>query len=167
MTDDLLWPAYTGPDDLAAIEAVPLEARGLPGSTYALLARAANRWPGRTALTVLPEAARWREPLRRTFAELLADVHRYANALRALGVRRGDTVALTAPNCAELITATLAAQLAGTAAPLNGNLSRGHLAGLVRRSGARVLVAAGPELAPDTWDAARALAAGGPLEAVL
>ena len=51
------------------------------------------------------------------------------------------------PNCDELITATLAAELAGIAAPLNGGLNRAHLAELLRRSGARVLVAAGPELA--------------------
>ncbi|WP_433473050.1 acyl-CoA synthetase [Spirillospora sp. CA-142024] len=167
MSDDLLWPVYAEPADLAAIEAVPLEARGLPESTYALLARAAERWPDRTAITVLPEAAPGRGPLRRTFAGLLAEVHRYANLLRALGVRRGDAVALMSPNCAELITATLAAQLAGIAAPLNGGLSRSHLAELLRRSGARVLVAGGPELAPDTWDTARALAADGMLDAVL
>jgi len=38
MTEDLLWPTYATPADLPAIEAVPLEARGLPESTYALLA---------------------------------------------------------------------------------------------------------------------------------
>jgi fatty-acyl-CoA synthase len=76
MSEDLLWPDYAGPDDLAAIEAVPLEQRGLPDSTYAVLARAATTWPDRTAISVLPEAARWREPVHRTFAELLADVHR-------------------------------------------------------------------------------------------
>ena len=167
MTEDLLWPRYATPDDLASIEAVPLEERGLPDSTYALLVRAATRWPHRTAITVMPEAAQWREPQRRTFAELLADVHRYANLLRELGVRRGDAVALMSPNCAELIPATLAAQLAGMAAPVNGALSAEHIAGLLRRSGARVLITAGPELAPATWAAARALAAGGGLDAVL
>jgi fatty-acyl-CoA synthase len=159
MTSDLLWPRYGDPGDLSVIEAVPLEARGLPETTYALLTRAATLWPERSAVTVLPEAARWTEPRRRTFGELLADVHRYANALHALGVRRGDAVALMSPNCAELITATLAAQLAGIAAPLNGGLSRAHLAELLRRSGARVLVTAGPELASDVWDCARELAA--------
>ena len=38
---DLLWPTYDGPGDLAAIEAVPLADRGLPGTTYELLVRAA------------------------------------------------------------------------------------------------------------------------------
>lgn len=167
MTGPLLWPDYATPADLAAIEAVPLEARGLPESTYALLTRAAARWPDCTALNVLPDAARWRDPLRRTLAELLADVHRVANLLHDLGVRRGDAVALTSPNCAELTTATLAAQLAGIAAPLGGGLSRQHLAELLRRSGARVLVTAGPDLAPDTWDTAQALARDGLLDAIL
>ena len=159
MTDASLWPACAGPSDLAAIEAVPLAERGLPESTYALLLRAAGWWPDHPATTVLPEAARWREPVRRTFAELLADVHRYANLLRDLGVRRGDAVALLSPNCADLVPATLAAQLAGIAAPLNGGLSRDHLGELLRRSGARVLITAGPELAPEIWDTARTLAA--------
>lgn len=167
MTGPLLWPDYATPDDLAAIEAVPLEARGLPESTYALLSRAATCWPDRTAVSVLPDAARWREPQRRSFAELLADVHRYANLFHDLGVRRGDAVALMSPNCAELVTATLAAQLAGIAAPLSGGLSGQHLAELLRRSGARVLVTAGPELAPDTWDTAQALARDGLLDAIL
>jgi fatty-acyl-CoA synthase len=167
MIDDLLWPDYAKPDDLAVIEAVPLEKRGLPESTYALLARAATRWPDRTAITVLPDATRWQEPQPGTFAELLADVHRVANLLHDLGVRRGDAVALMSPNCAGLITATLAAQLAGVAAPLGSGLSRPHLAELLHRSGARVLVTAGPELAPDTWDTAQALAGDGRLDAIL
>ncbi|MGW4063459.1 acyl-CoA synthetase [Amycolatopsis sp. NPDC004747] len=159
MSGASLWPPYAGPADLAAIEAVPLAERGLPESTYALLLRAAGWWPDHAATTVLPEAARWRAPVRRTFAELLADVHRHANLLHELGIRRGDAVALMAPNCADLVPATLAAQLAGIAAPLNGGLSRDHLGELLRRSGARVLVTAGPELAPETWDTARTLAA--------
>lgn len=167
MTEQQLWPPYATPADLAAIEAVPLQARGLPESTYALLACAAEHWPDRMALSVLPAAARWHEPLQRTFAQLLADVHRYANLLRHLGVRRGDAVALMSPNCAELVTATLAAQLAGIAAPLGAGLSGQHLAELVRRSGARVLVTAGPDLAPGTWDVARDLAGDGLLDTVL
>jgi fatty-acyl-CoA synthase len=87
MTEDLLWPQHAAADDLAAIESVPLNALGLPDSTCALLAREATHWPDRMGLVVLPDAARWREPLR-TFAELLADVHRVANLLHDLGLRR-------------------------------------------------------------------------------
>lgn len=155
---DLLWPTYDGPRDLAAIEDVPLTDRGLPGTTYELLVRAARLWTDRVALSVLPDGDRWEHPTERTFPELLADVHRYANVFHALGVRRTDGVALLAPNCDELITATLAAELAGIAAPINSGLSGKHIAELLRRSGALVLVAAGPDLAPEVWDNAGAIA---------
>lgn len=164
---DLLWPLYDGPVDLAAIEAVPLADRGLPGTTYDLLVRAAGLWPDRVALSVLKDGDRWEQPSERTFAELLADVHRYANVFHSLGVRRTDGVALLAPNCDELITATLAAELAGIAAPINGGLSGEHIVELLRRSGARVLVAAGPDLAPEVWDQARNLALEAGIEALL
>ena len=164
---DLLWPAYDGPGDLAEIEAVPLADRGLPGTTYELVARAARLWPDRVALSVLPDGERWEQPTERTFAELLADVHRYANVFHELGVRRTDGVALLAPNCDELITATLAAELAGIAAPINSGLSVEHIAELLRRSGARVLVAAGPDLAPQAWERARELAVETGIEALL
>jgi fatty-acyl-CoA synthase len=164
---DLLWPGYEGPGDLAAIEATPLTGRGLPGTTYELLARAARLWPDRVALSVLPDGGLWEHPVERTYAELLRDVHRYANVLHTLGVRRTDAVALLAPNCDELVTAILAAELAGIAAPINSGLSQEHIAELLRRSGARILVAAGPELAPEVWERACELAADAGIEGLL
>jgi fatty-acyl-CoA synthase len=164
---DLLWPRYDRPSDLAAIEAVPLAERGLPGTTYELLVRAADLWPDRGALSVLVDGDRWEHPATRTYAELLMDVHRYANLLHALGVRRTDAVALLAPNCDELVTATLAAELAGIAAPINSGLSAENIAELLRVSGARVLVAAGPGLAPEVWECARQLATEAGVEALL
>jgi len=164
---DLLWPVFDGPADLASIEAVPLADRGLPATTYDLLRRAAALWPDRLALSVLPDASRFEHPTERTFAGLLADVHAYANVFHAHGVRRGDAVALLAPNCDELVTATLAAELAGIAAPVNSGLTKETVHELLARSGARVLVAADPELAPDVFATARELAAAGDLDALL
>ncbi len=164
---DLLWPTYDAPGDLAAIEALPLADRRLPGTTYELLVRAARLWPDRVALSVLPDGDRWEQPAERTYAELLMDVHRYANVLHALGVRRTEAVALLAPNCEELVTASLAAELAGIAAPINIGLSAEHIAELLGRSGARVLVAAGPDLAPQVWERVRQLAVEAGIEALL
>ena len=167
MTTDLLWPRYATPADLTDIESFPLAERGLPESTYELLGRAARLWPDRTALTVLPDATRWTEPSRRTFSELLSDVHKTANALHDLGIQRHSAVALISPNCDELITATLAAQLAGIAAPINGALSADHITELVSRAGARVLIAAAPELDPATWATAQQLISTGVVDTVL
>ena len=167
MSTDQLWPRYISPDDLADIESIPLANRALPESTYAVLERAAALWPDRTAVSVLPDASRWQEPTRRTFGGPLVDVRRFANVLREVGVERDDAVALIAPNCDELITAILAAQLAGIAAPVNGALSADHVTELVKRSGARVLVAAAPELDTASWETARHLAGAGVVDTVL
>ncbi|MEU9052132.1 acyl-CoA synthetase [Streptomyces sp. NPDC048384] len=163
----LAWPRYDHPDDLAVIDATPLAARGLPGTSYDMLRRAAEEWPERTALTVLPDAESWRTPRNRTYADLLADVHQAANALHHLGVGRHDTVALLSPNCDELVTALLAAQLAGIVTPVNPALAGDHVAELVRRAGARVVITASPELDPDAFATSAALARQGLVDHVL
>ncbi|WHU46300.1 acyl-CoA synthetase [Gordonia sp. L191] len=144
-----LWPRYDNPGDLAEIESIPLDERGLPATTFDALVRAATLWPDRTALRVLPDAARWEQPVERTYAELLGAVEHHASVLRAAGVTRHDPVAVLSPNCLELVEAILAAQRAGIVAPINPAMDARHVADLLRRSGARVLVAAGSDLAPD------------------
>jgi fatty-acyl-CoA synthase len=94
-------------------------------------------------------------------------VNRTANLLTQIGVGRQDTVALLSPNCLELISATLAAQAAGIAVPINSGLSEDHIAELLQRSGARVLVAAGPDLDPVVTEAAFSLAKKGLVDHVL
>lgn len=143
-----LWPAYDTPDDVELIEQTPLDARGLPASTYAVLTRAAEQWPERTALRVMPDATRWQQTTDRTYAQLLDAVDRHAAALRAAGVGGRDAVTLLAPNCVEVIEVFFAAQRAGVAAPINPAMNADHVAELIGRSGSRVLVAAGPDLDP-------------------
>src|SRR4030095_13555032 len=59
-----------------------------------------------------------------TYRELLARVNRMAGGLSRLGVRKGDRVVLTLPNCPEYVTAFLAVQKLGAvvvnAGPLMG-----------------------------------------------
>lgn len=162
-----LWPRYSSPDDIAEIERTPLSERGLPASTYELLCRAAQLFPDRTAAAILRDTERWQDPVKLAFADLLADVNRIANLLAEIGIGRQDTVALFSPNCQELICATLAAQAAGIAVPINPGLSEDHIAELIQRSGARVLVAAGPELDPVVTETAFSLAKKGLVDRVL
>lgn len=166
-TADLLWPEATGPHDLAAIEAVPLRDRGLPGTTYAALVRAATLWPDAIATYCLPDAERWEEPSTQTFGELRDAVDRFAAVLFDLGIGRRDAVALVSPNCEELITAILAAEAVGIAAPINPGLTAEAASDLVALSGASVIIAAGPELDPDAWALARRLAERGQVGALL
>jgi fatty-acyl-CoA synthase len=166
-SDDLLWPRYDGPADLPSIEAVPLAERGLPGTTYDVVSRAAALWPHRTALSVMPEASRWRDHVDTTFGDLFTGVTQVANLLHSLGVRRADAVGLLSPNCGELIMATLAAQAAGIAAPINAGLRADHVAELLSRSGAAILIAAGPEFDGPAWDVALDLAARGSVDTLL
>ena len=157
--NDLLWPPAAGPSSLDEIERIPLEQRGLPESTYELVARAARLWPDRPATSVLADGEHWQMPATRTFAELAGDVHRAAGALHELGVGRGDAVAVISVNCAALLSVLLAAEAVGIYAPINPELSVEHATELVRLSGAGVIVASGPELEPRLWSHAREIAA--------
>jgi fatty-acyl-CoA synthase len=123
----------------------------LPESTYQLLLDAADAWPDGIATQWIPDPANPTGCLAWTYAELADTVTQIANALTALGIRRGDAVTLSSVNTSMLYAATLAAQAVGIAAPVNPALSGDRIAELIRRTGSRVLVAAGPELDPQLW----------------
>ena len=123
----------------------------LPELTYQLLLDAAGAWPDGVATQWIPDPSDYTRCLAWTYAELAATVTQIANALTALGVRRTDAVTLSSVNTSMLYAATLAAQAVGIAAPVNLALSGERIAELIRRTGSRVLVAAGPELDPQSW----------------
>jgi fatty-acyl-CoA synthase len=129
----------------------PAELLAMPESTYQLLLDAARSWPDGVATQWIRDPADYTRCLAWTYAELAGTVTRIANALTCLGVQRGDAVTLAGVNTSMLYAATLAAQAVGIAAPVNPALSAERIAELVRRTGSRVLIAAGPELDPQLW----------------
>ena len=129
----------------------PPETPPQPESTYRLLLDAAGAWPDGIATQWIPDPADHTRCLDWTYAELAGTATRIANALTVLGVRRQDAVTLSSVNTSMLYAATLAAQAVGIAAPVNPALSGERIAELIRRTGSRVLVAAGPELDPQLW----------------
>ena len=138
-----------------------------PASTYQLLLDAARTWPDAVATQWIPDPADYTRCLAWTYAELAGTVTRIANALTALGVRRQDAVTLASVNTSMLYAATLAAQAVGIAAPVNPALSAERIAELIRRTGSRVLVTAGPELDPQLWQRLLGVARQAGMTAVL
>ncbi|MDJ1138097.1 FadD3 family acyl-CoA ligase [Streptomyces iconiensis] len=132
--------------------------RPAPPPTLAeLTAFAAHVHPGREAL--VEDGERW------TFEALRARTVRSAKAALAHGLRKGDRVAVWAPNSRHWITAALGAVSAGAVlVPLNTRYKTAEAADILRRSRARFLFTVGDFLGTDY---AKSLAASGePLPAL-
>ncbi|MGV3572105.1 MAG: AMP-binding protein [Ramlibacter sp.] len=144
-------PFIRGLADVEALEQAPY-GEVIPGrSTYALLARAAQRFGGRPAFVYLPDGELATPPVRVAYSELLANIHRAANLFRGLGVGPEDAVAILAPNIPATHYALWGAQVAGRACPINYMLQPDHIAALLEASRAKVVVALGPNAELDVW----------------
>ncbi|MBL0428828.1 AMP-binding protein [Ramlibacter alkalitolerans] len=139
--------------DIEALERTPYEEAIPARTTYGLIARAARQFADRTAFTYLPDGELATAPQAITYAQLLANIHRAANLFRRLGVGPQDAVAILAPNIPSTHYALWGAQLAGRACPINFMLQPEHIAALLDASGAKVVVALGPNPELDVWSA--------------
>jgi fatty-acyl-CoA synthase len=144
---------FRGLADIEALEHTPNEEAIPARTTYGLIARAARQFPERTAFTYLPDGELATAPLRVSYAQLLAQIHRAANLFRRLGVGPQDAVAILAPNIPSTQYALWGAQLAGRACPINFMLQPEHIGALLDASGAKVVVALGPNPELDVWSA--------------
>ncbi len=94
----------------------------------------AARWPGKTALRC--------ENLSRTYGELAGRIERVTGAFTGLGLRRGDRIALVAPNCLEYPEIMCGAADAGlVTATINPRSTSAEIAAACDDCGARLLVA--------------------------
>src|SRR5690606_30204621 len=76
-----------------------------------------------------------------TASEVVARAHRTANGLRALGLQRGDKVAVLLPNRVEYVDVLLATGESGLhIVPINWHLSGSEIAYIVDDSGAKAFV---------------------------
>jgi fatty-acyl-CoA synthase len=112
----------------------------VPLTPVAFLERSAEVWPDRVAVRHGRVAF--------TYRELGERVRRLASALAARGVRRGDTVAVMAPNVPAMIELHFAVPALGAVLnALNVRLDAAALAFCLEHGGARVVVT-DPEYAP-------------------
>jgi len=77
-----------------------------------------------------------------TYGELAGQANQLVHALRKLGVRRGDGIAILQPNRAEFVTAVLAAGQAGMFyTPVNHNLVSSEIAYILGNAEAKAFIA--------------------------
>jgi fatty-acyl-CoA synthase len=135
-------PLVLLPEDLPAVEAIPLHKRDLPANTHDLLHRTATAHPGDRALYLLGEdGLPWRQASRWSYGTLLDRVHRAANAYLTLGLSEGGVVALMLPNLGATYAALLGAQAVGIVNPVNPMLADDHRAEILTLTDARILLA--------------------------
>jgi fatty-acyl-CoA synthase len=122
-------------------------------NVFDAIARTLARCGGNAAISFLatdPDA-----PARRlSYTELVEGIARTANALRSLGLQRGDVVAYLLPSLVETQFVLWGAATAASALPLNPLLKAEEIASLCRAAGARALVALGPLPGTEIWDKA-------------
>jgi fatty-acyl-CoA synthase len=105
----------------------------VPLSPIGFLMRSAAVYPNRLAVVHGERRYSWREALERC--------RRLASALSARGVRRGDTVALMAPNIPEAFEAHFGVPMAGAVLnALNIRLDPDTIAFILRHGEAKVLI---------------------------
>ena len=144
----------------ATRDATEWQANHVDLSPLAYLDRAARAFGERTAL--IDGSTRW------TYRQLRGRVHRQATALRGIGIRSGDRVAVLAPNSPMLLEAHFGVPLAGAVlVPINTRLAPAEIGYILRHAGARALLLDGeleasvaPVLA-DCPDLQRVIVAGG------
>ncbi|MPY30955.1 long-chain fatty acid--CoA ligase [Streptomyces adustus] len=120
-----------------------------------MLNQGIGSWPARRARKTPERVAVVHEDRTWTYRELHERVLRLADALRGLGVGRGDRVAYLGPNHPAFLETLFAAGALGTVfVPLNTRLAARELAHNLSDSGSTVLVHA-----PEQADAARTAAA--------
>ena len=118
-------------------------------SPTTLLGLTSSNPPGQTAI-IVPE-----QNVRVTYGDLRTQVQALAEALKALGIERGDRVGMAIPNSLQTIICFLAASEAGTAAPLNPAYKEDEFRFYLEDTNAEVLL-----LPPDGAEEARRAAQG-------
>jgi len=107
------------PDDIRAVERQPY-GQVIPfRSTFDLIRHSAARVPDKAALLFQVDADPEGRILQWSYSELLKQIVQAADLFRQCGIRRGDPIAILAPNIPSTHVALWGAQLAGCAFPIN------------------------------------------------
>ncbi len=137
--------------DIRALEAAGWPS-DLPGSTYALLQTAAERFGEAPALSFFLETASHRRPRSLSYRGLLAQATGVANLFHSLGIAATDVVALVLPNLIETHLCLWGGEAAGVVFPINPLMDIDAIADLLRESRAKAVVTLAPFPGADLYD---------------
>lgn len=157
--DRLSWSTAADKRD---VEAVPIGERWSTETVYAMLSETAAECPQAPALSFQIRSGRKDRAETLDWAGLHARVTAAANLFRRLGIAEGDVVAALLPNCSEMPAVLLAGMTAGIVCPINPLLEVEQIAGILRETGARVLVTLAPFPKTDIAQKAHAAAMSAP-----
>lgn len=133
------WP-MASPADKQAIEKTPFD-EACPYATLTdYIAAACARSGDAPAVSFQLKGGADERLFTTSYSDLWRQVVAFANALYALGVKPGDTVAIALPNMPETVVALLAGHLIGVAAPINPMLEPDAIGGILEESGAEIVV---------------------------
>ncbi len=130
--------------DVAARDALEAEMdyalRDLPRTVFQALSRTRDVHPDRKAISFQLFSAPDAPARSLNWTELHERVTETTNLFRSLGIGERDVVAYMLPNCLETPVVLLAGATAGIVNPINPLLEPEQIAGILRETGAKVLV---------------------------
>ncbi|PSS58347.1 acyl-CoA synthetase [Pseudomonas sp. BBP2017] len=138
-------------NDIESIEQVPLTERGLASSTYEALTRTAELSPNAPALSFFADATCFRNTHHWSYAELVEDITRAANAFHDLGITPGEVLAFILPNLPETHFTIWGGEAAGVVMAINPLQEAKQMAALLSAAKASVVVTLAPTPGSDLW----------------
>jgi len=130
--------------DIEALECTPLLDVDLPPSTYQMLLRSAHLHADRPALSFFADMQQLRSPRTWTYRQLLAQIHRVANALHRRGYGADDVLAYVLPNLPQTHFVLWGGEANGIVLAVNPQLSAEAISQLLQAANAKVVVTLAP-----------------------
>lgn len=121
-------------------EEMAFEERLSDKTLYKRLVRTATDFPDRPALTFQLKSGPKDPAETFTWKELRSRVTQSSNAFRNLGIKEDDVIAYILPNCNEAVLTLLGGATAGIVNPINPLLEPEQIGGILRETGAKVVV---------------------------
>ena len=132
---------FATPADVRALEEEGRwEDQDIPRTTHGMLTRVAERHGDRKAVTFQLTSGPTDPAETLTWTEVRDEVHRTANLFRDLGIGESDVVAFILPNATETFLTLIAGSVAGVVNPINPLLAAEHIGGILKETGAKVVV---------------------------